>query len=363
VRKTGIRVYHVDFLIPCLQPGTIIHLNNKNFINNYFWYHIRPRIQVPFVLITSDSDFDSPLKYHEDYGDHLVNDTLLLKWYGGNPNYSGPDSSSSKLEPFSLGLSNRIAQTKHLEPYLALDGFANPFPSSSINRINNNDSNNNSNPHKTSTDFDWDRDVFVFFGTKRKRRQGLWDRLCQQHKTNATTGAMDDEEQESSRCLSCNKTSVVSPHEIYEQASRYRFGISPPGMGWDCYRTYEWLYLGVIPIVEERDPQSHRLFQGLPVVQVPDLFSASRKTITRHIQEFLKTAHQENRTNTVLAAPGWKKLFLAYWRRKIWKDAGRELLTPPRHNGTEEYYVSWKYESTLGHEGIYCAVRGNCGRD
>lgn len=386
-------LFHPD-LIPCLQPGTTIHLNNKNYINSYFWNHIRPQIQVPFVLITSDSDFDSPLSWKEDYGDHM-NDTLLIKWYGANPNYSGPVA--DKFEPLPLGLATRFPQAKYLEPYLALNHFANPFlgldaaatkkTTTAAAVIPHHHRNSNSNSNNSTFDLDWDKDVFVFFGTKGNRRK-LWNQLCddsrhnnynKHHHQSKTSERMTTM---SGYRLSCNATAVasrVSPHEVYEQASRgYRFAISPPGFGWDCYRTYEWLYLGLIPIVEERrgadKKNSHRLFQGLPVIQVPNLLEASRETILQHVQFFLQGRPR------LLTAPGWNKLFLAYWRRKIWKDAGRQITT--HRNGTE-YYMSWKYyyetssssasttrnhnkgrrNSKKGRGGIYCAHSGNCGRD
>ena len=37
--------------------------------------------------------------------------------------------------------------------------------------------------------------------------------------------------------------------DLYEEISKYKFGISPVGNGLDCYRTWEYLYLGIIPIV------------------------------------------------------------------------------------------------------------------
>jgi hypothetical protein len=49
---------------------------------------------------------------------------------------------------------------------------------------------------------------------------------------------------------------------------RYGFVASPPGNGVDCHRTWEALYLGVVPIVR-RSP-FYESFSGLPVVFVDD---------------------------------------------------------------------------------------------
>jgi hypothetical protein len=49
---------------------------------------------------------------------------------------------------------------------------------------------------------------------------------------------------------------------------RYGFVASPPGNGVDCHRTWEALYLGVIPIVK-RSP-FYEYFPGLPILAVDD---------------------------------------------------------------------------------------------
>jgi len=367
--------YHPD-LLPCLQPGTIIHLNNKYYILEYFWKYIRPKIQVPFVLITSDSDRDSPLQYQGDDFGRYLNDTLLLRWYGTNPKYimEGSNAAASpKFQPMFLGLSKKYAQAKYLEPYLEINHFQNPFASNNNERQSsphNGSSNNNSN--KEIFDLNWD--VFVKFGTKRGDRLVLHRDLCAAR--NAAVGGRGNPRPH--LFLSCNKTARVSPHEIYKQASQYTFGVSPPGLGWDCFRTYELLYLGVIPIVEVRDPESYYFFADLPIVQVPrekrKKALASNAAILQAIQEFW---HQESKApNRKLRAPGWNRLFLAYWRRKILQDAGRKTM----HHATDmdtsgkkkktkrEYYMGWKYEllasavsdATIHDVGYYCARETGC---
>ncbi len=54
--------------------------------------------------------------------------------------------------------------------------------------------------------------------------------------------------------------------QLWREYSSAAFGISPPGRGVDCHRTWEMLYFGMIPIVlsSSLDP----MFQGLPVVIV-----------------------------------------------------------------------------------------------
>lgn len=359
-------LFHEEML-PCLQPGTIIHLNNKGSILLYFWKKVRPRIQVPFILITSDSDHDSPfvgdsrfgVEFAEDWGQYL-DDPLLIKWYGSNPKYSSNPNATSrpyetKFEPMHLGLSKRFPQAKYLSKYLALTNYANPFEPHLFQAENG-----DTNVSTSELDFDWRRDVFVFFGLKRKQRKRLWNIFCSgvPSTNNATMDSLTNMTIRTSttELVSCNITAGqgrnLSPHDIYAHASRYRFGISPPGNGWDCFRTYELLYLGVIPIIEERDPESRRLFEGLPVVHMPSLNSApDLESFTAAIQDSINEQEQQQS----LTASGWERLFLAYWRRKILADAKRDTVF---HDGTE-YYLGWQYTSK-SEDKIYCRHEGNC---
>ncbi len=54
-----------------------------------------------------------------------------------------------------------------------------------------------------------------------------------------------------------------------EMLGRSRFVLSPAGRSWDCYRTYEALAMGAIPIVKRCEPNSH-VVAGLPVLMVDD---------------------------------------------------------------------------------------------
>lgn len=60
----------------------------------------------------------------------------------------------------------------------------------------------------------------------------------------------------------------MSPSEYYKTLSSYAFSISPRGYGLDCFRTWESLYLGVIPIVLKRSPTHDAMYDGLPVLLV-----------------------------------------------------------------------------------------------
>lgn len=274
-----------------------------------------------------------------DYGQYIHNDTLLLRWYGTNPR---AEITHIKFEPMFLGLSKRFHQAKCLQEFQALNHFQNSF--------------RNSNNIQNQTVV-LNRDVFINFGSRTwSGRLPLFHDLCQ-----------DRTHIPPNMYLSCNNTKRAKPHDIYQQASHFSFAISPPGIGWDCYRTYELLYLGIIPIIERRTDDSNdsyrssvTLFDDLPVIQIdreqPQKAIASNRVILAAIQDYL------SRSPPNVRAPGWNRLFLAYWRREVLRDAKRETF----YRNGKECYIRWKYELSNplspfhSQGGVYCIHGDAC---
>lgn len=66
------------------------------------------------------------------------------------------------------------------------------------------------------------------------------------------------------------KNSIQARQRYYTELKRSKFILSPSGMGLDCYRHWEALYLGTIPILERlgRKDGWIRAFQDLPVAWI-----------------------------------------------------------------------------------------------
>jgi len=60
----------------------------------------------------------------------------------------------------------------------------------------------------------------------------------------------------------------LNSQEYRRVAGRYMFIASPPGNGLDCHRTWEALYMGCVPIVEDNYMNRSFLEHGLPIVLV-----------------------------------------------------------------------------------------------
>ena len=127
---------------------------------------------------------------------------------------------------------------------------------------------------------------------------------------------------------------------------RLKFGVSPEGQGHDCYRTWEYLALGMIPIVQ-RSGWYGELHDGLPVVEL-DSFNTSNDGLGAALREFV--ASDAFRTETF---DGWSKLFLGHWWRQVTltssmprsglgANASAQVVIEPR---TQQRYVT-KYAYT-----------------
>lgn len=83
--------------------------------------------------------------------------------------------------------------------------------------------------------------------------------------------------------------------------AQWRFCASPPGNGVDCHRTWEALYLGVIPVVTS---SAAGLLDHLPCIVVDNIAGVTL--------EELEAARLK------LGGPfAWEKLSVSYWRERI----------------------------------------------
>ena len=101
------------------------------------------------------------------------------------------------------------------------------------------------------------------------------------------------------------KKTVTHP-KCYEFLSKYKFVLSPPGAGLDCHRTWEALYLNVIPIMLSSTIDS--LFDDLPVVIVKDWDEISQEFL---IEEYHRIRKRDDYN--------MDKLKMSYWFNTISK--------------------------------------------
>lgn len=79
---------------------------------------------------------------------------------------------------------------------------------------------------------------------------------------------------------------VLERSEYWKKIQEYAFVPSPAGNGYDCYRTYEVLVLGSIPIVKRRGLPYERLFDELPVLLVDSWKDVMEEKLLKTVKEF-----------------------------------------------------------------------------
>jgi hypothetical protein len=293
---------------------------------------LRPNITVPYVIITSESDMKSPSRLHRG---QLSTDNLMLQWFGTNPSTKG--LTSQQMEKFTampLGLAKFHDQSRFLTEYLTLTNYSNPFRNK--DRWIQSPLMDMSPPTLTDGDMDdmFFKTVFIKFGRNRfspRVRYQMWRTLCRG--INSTTTRYDN--------VTCQKQ-TIHPSELYAAASTYLFGFSPPGRGPDCFRTYEFLLLGVIPIVPDLPIQWGGLFDDLPVLVLDDFDKIrTQREYLELMRDYIASPKFQNQD----FEQGWNMLFLQHWRRQVLEAAGRSVMVDPVTG--KEYYHGWKYSSTI----------------
>lgn len=111
----------------------------------------------------------------------------------------------------------------------------------------------------------------------------------------------------------------ITREQYIHDLSRHKFCLSPPGVGPDCFRTWQALYYGCIPIVQG-DPY-HRMLHGLPLLLTQDYSELSPAYLNQKYEDIL---NQHYYLNT---------LSFRHWKEQIAAEGlthcGSRYLAPP----------------------------------
>lgn len=97
----------------------------------------------------------------------------------------------------------------------------------------------------------------------------------------------------------------LSPEEYRARVRESKFVISPPGRGLDCHRTWEAVYLGAVPVVQQGSLATG-LVDNLPILAVAD-----------YSQFFSKTSRERNEIYESLTSRSLERAFMPYWIERI----------------------------------------------
>lgn len=226
--------------------------NDKNIIfvdNCYIEGFIRDRlnnIKIPFILITTITDGTGCITKE------LLDNKYLIKWYGVNM------IKSEKTEGVPVGL-----------PILNWNGY----PQTKLNSI------------EKLKKKDKTKLVYNFFSIYTNANREKWFNVLLKNgiKRNYYKGWL----------------------KYMTEMSEYFYCISPEGNGVDCHRTWEALYLGVVPVVLKNNIMTDH-FSELPILFVDNY-------------EMVTPAFLENQKH-LFSSKNTKMLDINYWLTKIKKS-------------------------------------------
>lgn len=270
-----------------IEPYSIIYADSSKL--GFFNY--LNKIKVPFIIVSAESDYGIPFidtknKFLGNFS--LIENPNLVRWYSTNVDMIHP-----KLVCIPIGM------PKHV-PFL----HENYIGWNAISRINDVEYFINNKIYISSV-----KENFLNNNPKRKL---LYVKMTLGN-SKKTNHIFENIREESLMKLEKNGFCDIDPKLVYwteyiSQLPNYKFCLSLPGKGLDCYRTWESLSLGVIPIVINTN--LNVLYHDLPVLIVNDISEIN--------SEFLNEKHKEICKN--IDNYKWEKLSSSYWVNKIKAD-------------------------------------------
>ena len=253
-----------------LFPGCILHVCTHALPE---FIKFLPQINVPFKLLTNNSDFTIPDHFKETHV--ILENPFLIKWFAQNCILS-----HEKLVKIPIGLDyhtlrpskkKMIWQSREKHSW----GFKKYATEQEAELLSFN-----------KTPF-WNRQVKAYsnFQFLMGTRYGF-------DRKNALEKISKD--------LVFYEPMKTTRDVCWNNMSKYTFVISPWGNGLDCHRTWEALCIGCIPIVKTSGLDS--LFDDLPVWIVNDWLEVNQENMIKKVEEF-----KEKTFN-------YEKLTMAYWR-------------------------------------------------
>ena len=303
--------------IACLPTGSIIYVQATMLLK--FFTEVHSRLTKPYFLITGSADQETPaqgVRWFDDLSADGVT-PKLLHWFGQNGNSNHP-----RFTQIPIGINfHEMADALDLtlrgqgslvegERYTADDGS---LDFAAGERVDNSRFRPHIEAFRWSNVGDYDRSKsllvnFALDSSPGKRGPPLV--YACGNETARIAGKPWAE------CVSKSKgvsQYVSTMPAIYHHNSRFRFHLSPEGNGLDCHRTWEALYLGVVPIVKSGplDP----LLADTPAWIVDEWEDVTEDSMEAHWQE----------TNSAWRGRVVERLHFSYWKSRVIAVARREL--------------------------------------
>jgi hypothetical protein len=268
----------VDDIIPFMKPNSIIFADTL-WLDRFELFN---KIQVPFILISAEADVTIPYNnYHKqiDCCYSVLNNPLLVKWFSINVDYNHP-----KLIPIPIGL------PKHI-PFIVNKGtvYMGWVVSYMMNEV---------------SDAISKLCINIEENLVRKDKKLLYTRMTVENSDNCFH-EKEGIRREAVKILSTRfdiPTDLVKWEDYITELANHKFCLSLPGKGMDCYRTWEALTFGVIPIVI-RTQHMDSIYNQLPVLIIDDINVITEEFLESQFDNLTENIKQYN----------FNKITSSYW--------------------------------------------------
>lgn len=238
----------VTFNPAAVQPGDVIFVRCAD----QFFAEMHPLISNPYIIVSHGECLDAMQKRFLTY----LDDEKVIAWFGIHA-YEEPHP---KFIPIPIGL---MQEPEHYKKRKQMDAYCKELRATSVKE------------HLVYMNFAIQEDK----PERKKVRKLFLDKpYC--------------------------KRGTRQPFKTYlKEMASCTFAFSPPGLGCDCYRTWEALLVGCIPIV--RSSQLDALYEDLPVLVIDRWENIN--------EDFLKREHERITSKKY----DIRKLYMEYWIEKI----------------------------------------------
>lgn len=274
--------WHVDYLnaavysakLKCLERQRATVVAVKTDFLPRFYAHIHPLMPRPYVLLTGHSDLSVDHEHDSLHAHLLHNESQIVHWYAVNV-----VRTHAKLTALPLG----VNLWQHGSSLLAVW-------KKKKKKNGNNSSSSSTRQHLLLVNFDASTDPT-------KERMRINELFC------SGGGGGDDK-----LLAHCKRSANFEDN--YRLMLEYKFVLSPRGNGVDCWRTWEALLLGVVPVVR-RGQLDTRVYERLPVLVVDEWRQVNASMLEANyvlIERRRKTRFYD-----------YSRLTFEYWQRLIFK--------------------------------------------
>jgi hypothetical protein len=246
-----------------LQCGSTVYVCNSAL--RIFHKTILPSIEVPFILVSGDSDN----AMSEDECSQFINDSRISHWFCQNLLFTHP-----KITHMPIGLD-----------YHTMSKVGESHPWGQGKR-----------PGEQENDL---RQAIQDAPPQNERHLYCYSNF---HHATFGLGSRGDRQEAIAKLpkdIVFYDPVFTSRDIAWNHQSFFSFVLSPKGGGYDCHRTWEALCLGCIPIVKSSG--LNPLFEGLPVLIVKDWSEVTRDLLIQTLVRFGSQSFQK------------EKLLLSYW--------------------------------------------------